>query len=293
VTGFLALLLVAFWQSPGAPRAPEPPARSVDAEDEQPVELRVPRMGSAGAQLDHARGLKATLHRRSDPEDREFWRRLAVEAYQAVRHYHPQERGLGAEASFRAGELLRAAGREIESIDEFRQAVRLGRDTEFRARARLEIGHVRRRRDEARLALDAYLEVASDASAAARHRDDAWLWAGRLWCAQGRVEDARRAWRGVADDGADPLDRVLAHDLIAVSWIEHEEDLEAAAGVLEECRRALSAPSLEETRSGERVRNALLRMRVVPLLKERVARRTSERERARARTDGRRNERKP
>ena len=79
------------------------------------------------------------------------------------------------------------------------------------------------------------------------------------------VEDER----GVAEGGTDPLDRILAYDYIALSWLD-KGDLEAAAGVLNQCLRALSPMALEESRSGERVRNSLLRMRVVESLQRRV-----------------------
>jgi tetratricopeptide (TPR) repeat protein len=237
------------------------------------LETSVPRMDTAAAQLAHARRIKRTMSERPE-EDRAFWRVLAVEAYRAVRAYHPGAAAACAEASFRAGELLRAAGEADAAQEEFERARAAGAGTPFRARAALEIGHLHRRAGRSREALDLYLAVAGDGRAAAAHRDDAWLWAGRVWSDEGRVPDARRAWEGVARGGQDPLDRVLAFDWLALSWLE-AGDLEAAAGVLDRCRVALSPLALEETELGERVRNALLRMRVVTSLQSAIERRAS------------------
>jgi hypothetical protein len=247
----LALLLLAL------------PAAARD-EGTLPLEARVPAMDTASAQLAHARRLKACMRGRAE-RDREFWRELAIEAYRAVPAYHAADQPVCAEAAFRAAELLRAAGRLPEALEELRCAVRWGRGTEFHARGLLEIGHVERRMGHARRALDAYLDVAADSSASAARRDDAWLWAGRVWKDEDRIEDARRAWRGVAREGEDPVDRILAYDYLALLHVELDER-DAAAAVVIACRRELADVAIEETRQGERVRKALLRMRALELL---------------------------
>ena len=113
----------------------------------------------------------------------------------------------------------------------------------------------------------------SCAATHASHRDEAWLWAGKAWNVLGKDEDARRAWAAVARTGSDALDRIQAYDLIGLSWIE-AGDPEAAAGVLDQCLNALREESREETRNGNRIRDALFRMRVVGelrgIVKERV-----------------------
>ncbi len=240
-------------------------------EDPLPLELRVPRMDSAEAQLAHARGLKLAMLERPEAE-RALWRRRALEAYQAVLHYHPERRELAAEAAFRAGELVRAAGGEVEALALFSAAQRLGEGTPYRARAGLEVGHLHRRQARPREALDAYLAVAGDPRAQPAHRDDAWLWAGKVWSSVGKAEEARRAWTGVASGGADPLDRVHAYDCLVLQRVE-EGDLEAAAGVLDECLHGLAEVALEETERGARVRKALQRMRCVEALRDEVRRR--------------------
>jgi len=233
----------------------------------------VPRMDSASAQIAYARGLKRSMAGREGRE-RALRREMAIEAYRAVRIHHPRVSSCGAEGAFRAGELLRAGGRTAEALAELEKARELGRRTPFRARASLEIGHIHRREGRRRPALDAYLRVASDPRAAHEHRDDAWLWAGFVWKELGRLQEARDAWRSVTRTGADPIDRILAFDYLALAWVD-AGDLEAAAGVLDECVRAHSELALEETRSGERVRKALLRMRVVAALPRAVEERRS------------------
>ena len=243
------------------------------APDRKLIETVVPRMASPEAQLGHARRLKREMFAKKGDE-LVFWRKLAVEAYQAVRLFHPEAREVAVEAAFRAGEILRSAEDPPRALAEFRWCAANGQGTEFRARARLEIGHFERREARWREALEAYMDVAADARASPAHRDDAWLWAGTAWNALGRREDARAAWRRVAEQGSDDLLRIAAFDELALARLE-DEDPEAAAGELARCLEALSARALEETETGERVRNALLRMRVVGELSRAIARRAS------------------
>lgn len=241
-------------------------------QDEPPLEHVVPRRSSPVAQLEQARAWKGRLFGEPDESERERLRALAVRAYRAVRHYHPEARALGAEAAFRGGELLRATGRLDAAEAEFRVARSLGAGTPFRPRATLELGHVRRRRSDSRGAIEAYLDVAVDAHAAQAHRDDALYWAGRCWSDEGRVDEARRAWSVVARGNGDPLDRARAHDAIALSFVA-DGDLEAAAGALHACLVELSPIAYERTELGRRVRDALARLRVVPVLKAAIAER--------------------
>lgn len=240
-------------------------------DDPVPLEIAVPRRSTARHQLEHAAALKRQFLERKEAE-RDFWRELTVEAYQAVRVHHPDAMALGGEAAFRAGELLRAAGAGERALEEFRAAARLGRGTPFEARAELEIGHIHRRAGRTREALDAFHGVAASRTAAGRRRDDAWLWVGKLQHARGRTSDAVRAWRLVADGEGDALDRIEAFDLWALSLVE-SHDLEGAAGVLQAARTALFERSLEETEFGERVRAALERMRVVDRLTDAIEKR--------------------
>ncbi len=235
------------------------------------IETVVPRMASAEAQLGHARRLKRQMAEK-EGDELVFWRKLAVEAYQAVRVFHPEARASAVEGAFRAGEILRAGGDDARAIEEFRWSAEHGQGNDFRVRARLEIGHVHRRAERWREALESYLDAAADASASEARREDAWLWAGTTWLALGRVEDARLAWQRVADKGSDPLARIQAFDELGLQLLA-DGDLEGAAGTLDRCLRALSSRALEETEMGERVRSALLRMRIVAELPRAIARR--------------------
>ena len=237
-----------------------------------PIEHVVPQRDSGQAQLELARTWKGRFRGQETPEERERWRRLAVEAYRAVRHYHPQARAQGAEAAFRAGELLRAAGKVNDAEAEFRVARTLGAGTPFRARAQLELGHAARRREAWRVAIECYLDVALEERAARKQRDDAMIWAGRAWEAEGRHDEARRAWGIVARGQGDALLRVRAHDAIALSFVR-DEDLEAAAGALHACFVDFITVSHERSELGRDVRAALARMGSVTALQRAIARR--------------------
>jgi hypothetical protein len=231
----------------------------------------VPRLAGPRAQLDHARRLKSAL-RGCEGAEREAARAAAIEAYRAVRRHFPADDRAVCEASFRAGELLRAGGDGEEAALEFRIAAARGGSTRLAARARLELGHVQRRAGRSAAALEQYESVWTDARAPRAQRDRAALWVGRVHAAVGRIQDAERVWKRLADAAGDPLERIRAWDELALAACARG-DLEGAAGLLEACRRALAPFAHEETRLGERVRNALVAMRSVAELKRRVAER--------------------
>ena len=236
--------------------------------------LAIPRRDTPTAQLAYARALKGA-RLAQEPERREELTRRAVAAYRAVRRHHPRARSIGAEAAFRAGRLLAEAGDVAAALRELDVAAELGERTEFRARARLEAGHLHRREGRVSRALDAYLAVASDARAARDFRDEAWLRAGDVWRARGALDDARRAWRRVAADAADGRDRVLAYDRLGMAWLE-SGDVEAAAGVLHECLSTLKDAIEERTEQGERIRRTVRSMRLVAALPRRIEARWEE-----------------
>jgi len=232
------------------------------------LERVVPRLSSPSKQLEHARRLKYARRGRS-ARDRERWTQKAIEAYRAVRVHHPWATRLSAEAAFRAGELLCASGHFEGALSEFGVAFELGAGTPFRARGLLSTGRLRRRSGDSSGALEAFLSVVADPESSPAYRDDAWLLVGRVRQETGCIDDARQAWRRVVGHARDPLDRVRAYDFLGVTWIE-EGDLEAAAGVLNECLRALSEQALEHTNTGNKVRRGLARMRLVRRLPEEV-----------------------
>lgn len=241
-----------------------------------PIEknVDVPRLESAQAQLKYAGTQKLAL-RGLEGDARNGARKVAVQAYRAVRENWPADAAACAESAFRAGELLRSASETQAALAEFAIARERGGDSPFRVRAILEIGNVQRRAQNHQEALAAYEAVLADAAATQRQRDDASLWAGHVYAALDRHDDARRAWQRVADTAEDPLDRVRAYDCLALALIE-KGDLEGAAGTLERCREALSEASAEESKLGERVRNALLGMRANDDLEKAVAKRDKE-----------------
>lgn len=247
------------------------PPHAQEGDPRRWIETVVPRMASAEAQLGHARRLKGQMGQKHG-EELDFWRKLTVEAYQALRVFHPQARALAVEAAFRAGEILRTAGEEAEALREFGWAVQHGEGSEFRLRGRLEIGHLHRRARRWREALESYLDAAADTSGGSARREDAWLWVGTSWKAMGRRDDARQAWRRIAEQGSDILARITAYDELCLLLVE-EGELEGAAGLLDRCHRELSEHALEESEKGERVRRAMLRMRILDELPRAIERR--------------------
>lgn len=224
-----------------------------------PLEVAVPRRQTARYQLEYARRLKERLGERK-PAEQTFWRGLAIEAYQAVRVHHPEEKSIAAEAAFRAGELLRATNDVEAAAVEFDVAAELGRGGPFECRALMEHGHLYRRAGELRRALDYFHDVVSHRTTSVRLRDDAWFWIGRMQRDLGRFDDAVRAWKTISMGEGDALDRVEAFNWWANLLIDRG-DLNGAAGVLNACQLQLLDWSLEETQFGRRVRRALERMR--------------------------------
>ncbi|HED65726.1 MAG TPA: hypothetical protein ENJ09_09250 [Planctomycetes bacterium] len=234
----------------------------------------VQRMESAAEQLTRARRLK-TLRFGLEPAERRRATDRAVEAYRAVRLYFPEARGACAEASFRAAELLAADGRTGAALEEYELAEEFGERTEFRARARLEIGRIHRRAGELREALDRFHAVATDPASPARRRGEAWLEAGDVWDALDKTEEAERAWWTATRTSTDARDRVAAFERIGRAHIARG-DLEGAAGVLASCREALSEEAALETETGERVRRLLASMRLPRELEAAIERRARE-----------------
>jgi tetratricopeptide (TPR) repeat protein len=229
---------------------------------------QVARQPSAEAQLAHARRCKQAL-RDSSGAERERRRRVAVAAYLAVERFWPRDRQRVAEATFRAGELLRSGGDDAAALPVFERARITGRGTDMGVRAALEIGHLLRRAREDARALATYLDVWTEERAARERRDEAALWAGRVLARDGRLEEARSFWTRLARDARDPVTRIAAWDELALAHVD-EGDLEAAAGELAACRDALHDVAQEETRLGRRVQSALVNMRVIGRLERAV-----------------------
>jgi len=241
-----------------APRAGEDPVRKCE---------------NAELQLKLATELRNAL-RGLEGAERAAAQARALAACRAVRQYFPNEGWACAEASFRDGELLRAAGDLAGAAAEFQAAREQKCESPFRVRALLEIGHLQRKAKEFPKALASYEAALGEQGATPGQRDEASLWAGAVYRELERPADARRVWQRVADAGEDPLDRIRAFDRIASLLVESGE-LEGAAGTLERCKEVLAGPAAEETRTGERVRSALANMRAIEELQRAVERKQS------------------
>jgi hypothetical protein len=231
---------------------------------------------AAEAALARAAALRAAL-RETPAAQLESARRQAIEAYRELRRDHPTARELCAEAGYWAGELWRASGNLAEARREWLIAADQPAGIRFRDRARMELAHLDRRAGSPDAALRRYSEIDSDPEARPALREEALHWIGALELARGRPADARRAWQRLAERAEDPVSRVRAFDRIAQAGLD-QDDLEAAAGVIDQCRQALSDLAQEETRTGERVRHALATMRALELLPALIEQRRASRE---------------
>jgi len=236
----------------------------------------VPRQESAVAQLSHAARLRKEIDGKSGSE-REEARARVVEAYRAVRVLWPEDAEACAEGAFRAGELLRAAKQTAQAAIEFEIAREKGSAEGFGSRARLELAHLLRRGDQRERALAEFEALAMLNKAPQNRRDEAGLWAGRVQHDLGLRAQACRTWQRLAQQAEDPIDRIQAWDWLVQDLVD-ARDLEGAAGMLERAREALAAQAAEETKQGERVRNALQRMRSIDQLQRAIEARAAERE---------------
>lgn len=258
------------------------PAAEASSDWSAPIELQrsdgVARQGSAALQLSYAKVQKRKL-RGQRGERRMQARREAISAYRAVRRYFPRERALGAEAAFRAGELLRSGHFDSEAVAEFEAARDLGKGTAYGPRGGLELAHIHRRHARLNDALSSYEDVTLMKDIDAEFADRARYWAGCVQAKLGRHVEARRSWERVARKGTGPIERITAFD----AWIDSlvsAEDLEGAAGVLKLCNDELRSLAAEQTKLGLRVRNALERMTSVERLVRAVEQRAKRRREA-------------
>src|SRR5258707_5787989 len=120
------------------PSAPEAARAVASAED--PVK----KCENAEAQLKLATELRNAL-RGLEGAERDAARTRALAACRAVRQYFPNEGWACAEASFRAGELLRAAGDLAGATAEVQAAHDQKGESPFRVRAPSELGQLQRK----------------------------------------------------------------------------------------------------------------------------------------------------
>jgi tetratricopeptide (TPR) repeat protein len=277
---------------PGAAPSPWTEVRAGDTPGASVAE--VPRQETAQAQITYAARLKGQLKSEAraetkgesggassgrdgtaqDEAEHAALRARAIAAYRAVRVLWPEDPEACAEASFRAGELLRAAKSHDEALQEFEIAREKGSADGYGSRARLELAHLLRRLKQNERALAEFEALVGLSKAPQDRRDEAGLWAGRVQHDSGQRAQACRTWQRLAGQAADPIDRIQAWDWLVQDLVE-AADLEGAAGMLERAREALGDVAAEETKLGERVRNALQRMRSVDLLQRAIEQRRS------------------
>src|SRR5690606_18953885 len=121
--GLVALAALGFGLFPGRAGEPAGPPADSSPADTPRAEAAQRALVAAGA---HKRALIGTSGAR-----REALRQTAIDAYRGVLREYSGLPRVGAEAAFRAGELLRAAGRADEAGIEFRSAQRRGEGTPF------------------------------------------------------------------------------------------------------------------------------------------------------------------
>ena len=124
---------------------------------------------------------------------------------------------------------------------------------DVRRRSQLALGHVARRVGELPLALERYEDVALDARASAKRRDEARWWCARTHELRGDVDEAERAWSRLAYDAWDPCTRVRALDRLGCSLLARGA-LERARETLSRCELASAPWRAEHTPTGVRVR---------------------------------------
>lgn len=224
----------------------------------------IERAPSALAQLRLADRSRVALRGR-DEAGRERARREAIRAYRAVRARFPAASHEVALAALRAGRLACAGGDLGAAERELALAAQRAAGSPLAGRARLELGHVRRRAGDAEGALVAYEGALFDPATPVAERDTAWFWRGRVLEDLGRHDEARRSWTVVAERGCDPPLCVRAYDRLARSRIRAGDEREAAR-VVTRCRSRLEARAAEATELGRRTRSALARMLAPRLL---------------------------
>lgn len=184
----------------------------------------VARRASAESQLEHAKRVHASARGLAGIARLRALTR-ALEAYGAVGLHWPAPGPAAAEAAFRRGAIHRSLGAVGAARGAFLEAWDAGSGTPFAVRARLELGHLRRRAGELGAALAEYRAAQEHPGAALRYRNDAREWIGKVRLDLGEWEAAARAfaeWAGCAEG---PAEIVRAVDLKARAW--------AGAGLVE------------------------------------------------------------
>ena len=201
---------------------------------------------------EHGRSCKAEM-RGAAPHRREAARVAAVRAYRggARGGETAQCRAL---CGLRAGELLLAAGLDEPGVAALMASV-TQQGGEWSERAWLAVGAAliaSERFEEA----SRYMEEQFGVQAPSRVQERARVLRGVALASSGEPESALRVWREVALTGVTPRVRIDAFERWG-SELLRRGDVAGAAGVLHQCRCALSLAAAAETSSGLELRRRL------------------------------------
>lgn len=233
-------------------------APEVDRESESP-KLALEAAREKKQRMEDARG----KHRRS-------LRRQAVKAYQAVARRFPNSGPVAAEASFRAGELLRIQGDDKAALVELSRAMETVRGGVFTSRASYESAQIKRRTGDFEAALQLFLQTESNRSADSHRRDLATFWRAKTRIEMGQIDEAERQLRALVKRATDPIDRLRSYDELILILVRSGR-LAAAVGHFANAKRSVWRESLEKTERGNRVRKTLDGLRSLDAMRKAIA----------------------
>lgn len=270
--GVLALMLAPAWSS--AVEAKSGPAsfavavQDADAPAPAPAAAPMPEPNSGEEALDQARDAKRAAYKLQDAA-REVALMDTAALYGRAADAPAWADVERAEAAFRAGEILRALGRELEAQERFGQAASFDEDTEareFAARGLLELAHLRRRHDDVEGAVVQYDELRARFPEQRRSCAHALTWSGKLMLAGERRDEGRQRLLSFADEYPEyATEAVRNADAVALDHVE-SGDPTAARKIVADIGTRMT-PLLEAgDKQADSIRRALDRMKAAKLL---------------------------
>jgi tetratricopeptide (TPR) repeat protein len=218
------------------------------------------RAQQAAERLRESWALKKTSYKK-EPQIKEEILLKTVESYQAIVHEFPENKEICAEASFRAGEILRTLKKPDEAKKAFQKAHAVEPEGEFAARALKEIGHLHRRVKEYDQALSFYRRVMEECS---EHKDccaDALTWIGKVYLKQEQYEKARTTLIGFVDRFPEFPDEAIRNIDLAAGSLLQEGNAEEARALLAKWRQHFESQLGKDDRLDKKIKKALERMK--------------------------------
>ncbi|MGB0951645.1 MAG: tetratricopeptide repeat protein [Planctomycetota bacterium] len=254
--GFVVTASMLGAQEPAPSPHPDPPL---------PPQQGVTPPVSAEAELSLAKKVRAKA-RGSRGEQRFERLRHAAEAFADVAKHWPQAGPIVVEAHFRRAEILRSLEDPGAARGAFEDAIEAAtKDSDYAARALVEIGHLCRRAGRHADALRHYRKARDRDAASLQYRND-----GREWLARTYLEVMD--WEGAeifAEDWAlhaeSTVARIQAED-VRLRALLGRRKLHQVWQELEDLRTEVQPLASAPTREGEAVQRALDGMRVVRAL---------------------------